>query len=112
MGKSTFIRCAFDLGRSSLPTIPSKKMTMEGNIFQISLLEISICDVGTLADHIQWPETHGDQKVPPIHAVLVLYDVMDSGSIKRIPQILRKFPNIRNSPVYRRQFRIYAQSWP
>lgn len=89
VGKSTFVRCALDLKKVPTSAIPSKKVSLEGEISIVRMLELSFDDVEVTADqNVRWPIKMGDHNTPIIDGVLVLYDVMDQGSIAHIPAVL------------------------
>ncbi len=88
-GKSTFVHCALDLKRASTSPISSKKVSLEGRISIVRLLEIGIEDVEITEDeNLCWPRKVGDQIMPGIDGVLALYDVMDQASITPLPKLL------------------------
>ena len=88
-GKSTFVQCALDLKRP--PTSPSatKKVSLEGVISVLRLLEIQISDVVINSEQdVVWPRTVGDQSTPHIDGALVLYDIRDQRSLNRVLYVL------------------------
>ena len=89
VGKSTFVSCALDLKKASISAISSKKVSLEGKISVVRLLELSFEDFEiTTNQTVRWPMKVGHHDTPIIDGVLVLYDIMDQGSIARIPAIL------------------------
>ncbi|MCJ1433150.1 hypothetical protein MMC27_002509 [Xylographa pallens] len=90
-GKSTFIRCALDLKKPATSSVSSKKMSLEGDVFLIKLVEIPINTLEVVADRICWPEVLGQEVVPRIDGVLALYDVTERQSIRNIPKLLGEF---------------------
>ncbi|MCJ1418974.1 hypothetical protein MMC32_005325 [Xylographa parallela] len=98
-GKSTFIRCALDLKKPATSPVSSKKMSLEGDVFLIKLVEIPINTVEVVAERICWPEFLGQEVVPRIDGVLALYDVTERQSIRNIPKLLvTPPPSNSNSP--------------
>ncbi|MCJ1381805.1 hypothetical protein MMC17_004916 [Xylographa soralifera] len=98
-GKSTFIRCALDLKKPAASPVSSKKMSLEGDVFLIKLVEIPINTLEVVADRICWPEILGQEVVPRIDGVLALYDVTERQSIRKIPKLLvTSSPSNSNSP--------------
>ena len=87
-GKSTFIRCALDLKKPAASPISSKKMSLEGDVFLIKLVEIPIHTLEVLVDQIGWPDAIEQEVVPRIDGVLALYDVTERQSIRNIPELL------------------------
>lgn len=89
VGKSTFVHCALDLKKASTSPISSKKVSLEGKISIVRLLELDIEDVEVTADQkVHWPERVENQSMPEIDGVLALYDVMDQSSIHPMPNLL------------------------
>lgn len=91
MGKSTFVKCALDLKQTPLVRSSIKKMSMDGAIYVVRLLEIAIHKI-TLDDRgrIVWPKCLGEQALPPIDGVLCLFDSTDLRSVSQYPQVLGK----------------------
>jgi GTPase SAR1 family protein len=96
-GKTTFIRYALDLKKPMQGPVASKKMSLEGDVFLISLMEIQLDDVDTTADNtICWPDSViegvnegvNEGISPPVNGVLVLYDVSERSSLAGIPSLL------------------------
>lgn len=89
VGKSTFVHCALDLKKASLSRVSSKKVSLEGNISNVQLLEIGLEEVEVTAEQkVLWPEKVRDQNRPDIDGVLALYDVMDQTSIAPMQNLL------------------------
>ncbi|KAF3482900.1 uncharacterized protein GIQ15_02224 [Arthroderma uncinatum] len=98
VGKSTFVKCALDLKQTPLVRSSIKKMSMDGAIYVVRLLEIAIHKI-TLDDRgrIVWPKFLGEQALPPIDGVLCLFDSTDLRTVSQYPQVLdalRKSSNI------------------
>ena len=82
-----------DLKRTSTLPFSSKKVSLEGKISVVRLLELGFDDVKVTADQgVCWPEKIGDQNMPEIDGVLALYDVMNQDSISQIPGLLGESP--------------------
>lgn len=95
VGKSTFVRCALDLKKASTSLLSSKKVSLEGKISVVRLLELGFDDVGITAERtMRWPQAVGNQDMPDIDGVLALYDVMDQSSIAPMPDLLSEFSQI------------------
>lgn len=78
-----------DLKKASISPIASKKVSLEGKISVVRLLEIGLEDVEVTADQkVLWPEKVGEQNMPDIDGVLALYDVMDQSSVAPMPNLL------------------------
>ena len=89
-GKSTFIRCALDLKKPAASPTSSKKMSLEGELFLISLIEVPMDDIKVLADQIHWPESLEEEKMPRVDGVLAICDVTDRNSVRDMPRLLGK----------------------
>jgi hypothetical protein len=91
VGKSMFRRCALDLTKPAPSPSSSKKMSLEGDVFHITLLELPLAAVDVSdALTITWPRTVAGVDVPPIDGVLALFDVTDRRSIEDMPCLLRE----------------------
>ena len=89
VGKSTFVNCALDLKRTSNSPVAGKKVSLDGVISIVRLLELGIQDLEVTTDGgLRWPERVEDQVMPNIDGVLAIYDVMDQNSIAPLTQIL------------------------
>ena len=89
VGKSTFVRCALDLKKTSTSSVSCKKVSLEGKISTVRLLEIGFEELEVTADtELHWPARVGDYDIAVIDGVLALYDVKDLSSISRIPALL------------------------
>lgn len=88
VGKSTFVQCALDLKKAGLSPVSSKKVSLEGSISVVRLVELDIQDVGVTDRNVSWPEMVGDEKIPAIDGVLVMYNVLDPSSMGPIPNLL------------------------
>ena len=83
------MRCALDLKTTSSSSVSCKKVSLEGKISTVRLLEIGFEDLDFTADtNLHWPARLGDYNTAVIDGVLALYDVQDQSSISRIPALL------------------------
>ena len=87
-GKSSFVQRALDLKRPA--TLQSwKKMSFEGDIFLVNLVEVQIKDIGiTSHEQIQWPPYMMTKGIHSVDGILVIYDVTDETSILRLPETI------------------------
>ncbi|KAK2756203.1 hypothetical protein FQN54_005611 [Arachnomyces sp. PD_36] len=89
VGKSTFVQCALDLKAPPESRSSTKKMSLEGVIYVVRLLEISVSDVRVSSSgRIVWPSSIGDQLMPTVDGVLSLYDITEPKSAAGFPGIL------------------------
>lgn len=90
-GKSTFVQCALDLKKSRVSPSSIKKVSLEGVVSVLRLLEIQLEDVGILENRtINWPSMLGNLDTPRIDGALVLCDVMDRSSMAEVARVLSK----------------------
>ena len=92
-GKSTFVRCALDLKKPATSPSATKKVSLEGVVSVLRLLEVQINDISIDSDeNVLWPQTSdgqsGGQSLSRVDGVLVLYDVMNQSSLTRVPSVL------------------------
>lgn len=102
VGKSTFIQCALDLKRAVDSPISSKKVSLEGSISVVRLVELDIDNVHVVDGSVRWPKCIGGQLTPPIDGALVLYSVMDQHSIAPLAPLLSestRFPHHWRSKI-------------
>ena len=88
VGKSTFVHLALDLKKAVTSSISSKKVSLEGAISVVRLVEVDIEDVEVEDESLLWPELAGDQVIPAIDGVLVMYNVLDPSSVSPLPPLL------------------------
>lgn len=93
VGKTAFIRCALDLKRPLTSPLASKKMSLEGDVFLISLFELQLNDVKVGDDSISWPDMVQEAGLSRIDGVLALYDVSERETLSGIPDLLSKSSN-------------------
>ena len=91
VGKSTFVQCALDLKKPAILPSSTKKVSLEGVISILRLIELQLEDVTVTEDcSVRWPTEIGDQSVPRIDGALVMCDVMDQSSMSNVHGILSK----------------------
>jgi hypothetical protein len=92
VGKSAFISCALDLKKPLASWSAAKKMSLEGEIFLISLIEVQLDELDVSSgNEINWSTTSNGDKLPQIDGILALYDVTDRESIMSIPEFLSEY---------------------
>lgn len=93
-GKSTFIRHALNLPNAASGSISTRKMTIDGGLYVVRFLEMSIQDVQVRDQNsIKWPESLQDLPTPRIDGAVTIYDVTSEQSLARVPEILgQKLP--------------------
>jgi hypothetical protein len=89
VGKSTFIRRALDLARPPPTSFTSRKMSIDGNVYLVRLVELNYHDLDLDDENcICWPDVVKGTPVPPIDGAFTLYDVMNKESLVQIPETL------------------------
>ncbi|KAJ5893409.1 hypothetical protein N7495_005100 [Penicillium taxi] len=73
-GKSSFIKCALDMKQPSSSILTKKKMSLDGSIYAVGLLEIDLKQVIFEGHNVMWPRVGNDKSVPIIDGVLLLHD--------------------------------------
>lgn len=74
-GKSSFVKCALDL--KTLPASPmnKKKMSLNGSVYIVHLMEFDLIQVHFDQEKkIIWPRVGRDKSSPDVDGVLVLHD--------------------------------------
>lgn len=92
VGKSTFVQRAFDLRAPPHTPFTSRKMSIDGNVYVVRLIELTYDDLD-LDDEkrICWPDVLDSLPVPTIDGAFTLYDVMNKESLVQVPETLSKF---------------------
>lgn len=92
MGKSTFIQRAFDLRTPPHSPFAQRKMSIDGNVYVVRLIELKYGDLDIDDDkRICWPTVIEDVAVPNIDGAFILYDVMNKGSITNLLEALGQY---------------------
>lgn len=74
-GKSSFIKCALDMKSPPQTTSSKKKMSLDGLVYIVYLLEVALTQVQFDRDNrIIWPRTGSELSAPNVDGVLVLHD--------------------------------------
>ncbi|EEH47767.1 uncharacterized protein PADG_03851 [Paracoccidioides brasiliensis Pb18] len=88
VGKSTFVQCALDLKQSPISRSSMKKMSLDGTIYLVRLLEITSHIISfDESSRIVWPKFLGDQELPIIDGVLVLVNPSDARGVTQIARV-------------------------
>jgi hypothetical protein len=101
VGKSAFIQKAFDLRNPPPVSISSRKMSIDGNVYVVRLIELSYNDLDL--DHenrICWPEAVEGAPMPCIDGAFTLYDVMNKESLVQVPETLSKSSSTLRIPHF------------
>lgn len=101
-GKSSFIKCALDMKSAPSSSITRKKMSLNGSIYNVRLLEIDLNQVSFDRDRrIIWPRMEKESAAPNVDGVLLLHDSTQPGKLAETAELtgmslveLRKFPRL------------------
>lgn len=92
VGKSTFVKKAFDLAYPPHSSAAERQIPVDGSAYLVRLLELPIDDVDVDDDDtVVWPDTIEDRVMPRIDGAIALYDVQDKGSFDDVPEVLSKY---------------------
>ncbi|KAG8531102.1 uncharacterized protein KY384_004459 [Bacidia gigantensis] len=86
VGKSTFMQCALDSKKQVFSPVLSKKVSLEGSISIVCLIEMDIKDVEVQNGSLQWPKKVKDYLLPRIDGSLILFDITNLNSIEMLPR--------------------------
>ncbi|KKZ62301.1 hypothetical protein EMCG_03273 [[Emmonsia] crescens] len=93
VGKSTFVQRALDLKQPPISRSSMKKMSLDGTIYLVRLLEIASHKISFDENgRIVWPKFIGEHELPIIDGVLVLFDSYDPRSVAQFPRIFSASP--------------------
>ncbi|KAJ5876916.1 hypothetical protein N7455_000381 [Penicillium solitum] len=74
-GKSSFVKCALDMKNPPAFPMNKKKMSLNGSVYIVHLMEVDLTQVQFDQDKkIIWPRTGREKSTPVIDGVLVLHD--------------------------------------
>ncbi|KAL1623489.1 hypothetical protein SLS54_004479 [Diplodia seriata] len=89
VGKTRFIDRAFDLRTRSHARTATRKMSIDGTVYTVRLVEVPFEELDIEHDdRICWPEKIDDMPAPRIDGALMLYDVMNQESLAQVPGML------------------------
>ncbi|KAI1980057.1 hypothetical protein LOZ53_006688 [Ophidiomyces ophidiicola] len=99
VGKSTFVKYALDLKQTPIARSSVKKMSLDGTIYLVRVLEIGIhkIDIDDTG-RITWPRALGEQALPPIDGVLALFDSADPSSLTQLSELIGALRRSSNIP--------------
>ena len=74
-GKTSFVKCALDIKNAPHAICNRKKMSLDGSVYIVHLLEVDLTQVRFDQDkRIIWPQTESGAPAPAVDGVLVLHD--------------------------------------
>ncbi|KOS22585.1 Ras guanine nucleotide exchange factor A [Escovopsis weberi] len=88
-GKSTFIQRVLGQPRPPMSNASNLRFVIDSTTHMITLLELDIesFELNTIQP-IQWPKQINGHIVPRVDAALILYDVKDLATLRRVPRLL------------------------
>lgn len=87
VGKSSFIQHVLGLSRPPISDASSVRMVVDSITHMITLIELDLdCFEFGNDQPIRWPKQINGHIVPRVDAALVLYDVTEQESVRRLPQ--------------------------
>lgn len=91
-GKTSFIKCALDMKSPPSSSSTTKKMSLDGAVYIVRLLEIDMKQVAIDRDkRISWPRVGKDDSVPTVDGVLLLYDSTQPNKLSETTEMLGTF---------------------
>ncbi|KAL1854610.1 hypothetical protein Plec18167_003273 [Paecilomyces lecythidis] len=89
VGKSTFVQCALDMKHPPTSRSCAKKMSLDGTVYMVRLLETALDSVSFDTNgRVVWPRSSDDTNLPPVDGALVLHDVTSPGGIIESSRLL------------------------
>lgn len=86
------MQCALDMKHPPTSHSNSKKMSLDGTVYMVRLLEISLDDISFDTNgSVIWPRTSDDNNLPPVDGALILHDVTSPGGIIEASRLLSKY---------------------
>lgn len=107
-GKSVFIQHTLDLRAPPTSRLSAKKMSLEGRVFQVRLLEVPLSKIAfdDRGGGLLWPQRlSADIDMPPVHGVLALFDSSDLRSVSLAKRLFCKFITLPQFPPFLRPAR-------
>ena len=89
-GKSLFVKNALDLKDDNSSTVITKKVSLEGSISIVRLIEIDMARIPRGADASDWITSIEDIPTAGIHGALLLFDVTNRKSVNGLGEILSR----------------------
>lgn len=93
VGKSTFVQFALDLQHPPISRSSVKKISLDGTIYLVRLLEIALHHVSFDENGcIVWPTTLGEHVLPAIDGILCLFDPCDLTTVTNYSHVFGELP--------------------
>ena len=90
-GKTSFVKCALDMKHPPTSPMNKKKMSLNGSVYIVHLMEVDLTHVRFDEDkNIIWPRA-GRDTAPVIDGVLVLHDATKPDRLSLTTQLIGRF---------------------
>lgn len=91
-GKTSFVKCALDMKNSPTSTRNKKKMSLDGSVYIVRLMEVDLMQVQFDQEKkIIWPHTGTDTSAPVIDGVLILHDATKPDRLSLTTSLISRF---------------------
>lgn len=98
-GKSSFIQCALDMKSAPSSFLTKKKMSLDGSIYMVRLLEIDLQQVTIAPDgQIMWPRMGRDDSATVVDGALLLHDSTQPDKLAETSELTGMF-EARDAPL-------------
>lgn len=87
-GKTTFITSALDMRHPGTSRTTTKKMSLDGSVYLVCLLEMSSKEIVLDSKGPLWPQFGSDPSPPKVDGVLVLHDTTQPAVFAEIANLL------------------------
>ena len=84
---------ALDLKSFPRTAITSKKVSLEGSISVVRLIELDVTEVSIIDNALRWPKIVDGYPVLRIDGLLLLYDVLHHATFDALPPVLGNEPH-------------------
>ena len=109
VGKSTFMQRALDLKSFPRSAITSKKVSLEGSISVVRLIELDVTEISIIDNALRWPKIVDGYPVLRIDGLLLLYDVLHYATFDALPAVLGNEPHPQ-SPDLKLRLRLVTRT--
>lgn len=100
-GKSSFIKCALDMKSTPASFSTRKKMSLDGSVYVVRLLEIDLRQVTFNEDQsIAWPRLEKGNAAPIVDGVLLLHDATQPDKFSEATSLIGMLGSSPSSPSH------------
>ena len=100
---------ALDLKSFPRSPITSKKVSLEGSISVVRLIELDVTEISIIDNALRWPKIVDGYPVLRIDGLLLLYDVLNYATFDALPAVLGNKSHPQG-PDLKLRFRPFARS--